>query len=184
MVFAARDYFEAGRTPPSGGSAPAEGSPLFEYLVARLLASFNAPAGVLRYLELMNPLLPDGETPLTDFGPLHGRAFQMICQQWPSIQRDLDAGHPVPLGLIKVKSSDVGDLGKNHQVLAYGYDLDGTDLTIYVYDPNYPDRDDIRLLLSIAQPSSPTSVTYAAPLPETVYCFFRTDYTAPAVAPP
>jgi hypothetical protein len=36
-------------------ATPAEGSPPFEYLVGRLLASFNLPLGVLRYIELMDP---------------------------------------------------------------------------------------------------------------------------------
>src|SRR5579872_1885842 len=36
MAFAARDYFELGRSPPADTTAPAEGTPLFSYLVDRL----------------------------------------------------------------------------------------------------------------------------------------------------
>jgi len=104
----------------------------------------------------------------------------MVHDEWPRIQATLDAGHPIPLGLVKVKSGAPEDLGKNHQVLAYGYDLDGTDLTLRLYDPNYADRDDVQLSLSIASVQVPVPVTYFPT--ETVYCFFHTAYT-PAQPP-
>jgi hypothetical protein len=182
MAFTARDYFEAGRPPPEDTATPAEGSPLFEYLVSRLLASFDLPLGIARYLELMDPLRPDGETWLSQHGPLHGRAWTMVTDEWPKVQQELESGHPSPLGLIKVKSAHVNDLGKNHQVLAYGYDLEGADLALCIYDPNYPDRDDVRLALSLADPTQPTPVTCTPA--DTVYCFFQTRYTPPRVEPP
>src|SRR6059036_1583512 len=40
MVFAARDYFEAGRTPPADTTPPGDG-PLFDYLVDRLFDIFD-----------------------------------------------------------------------------------------------------------------------------------------------
>ena len=183
MAFTVRDYYEAGRPPPSDTTPPGAGSPLFEYLVARLLASFHLPLGIARYLELMSPLRPDGETLLTAQGPIHGRAWTMIRDEWPRVQSELDAGHPAALGLIKVKSDRPQDLGRNHQVLAYGYDLDGMNLTLCLYDPNYPDQDDVRMSVSLADPSRPTPVTYA-PAAETVYCFFSTPYGAPVTPPP
>src|SRR6266498_1466408 len=61
MAFAARDYFEAGRTPPPDATAPSSG-PLFDYFVKRLFHSFNLPYGPARYLELMSPYLSDGES--------------------------------------------------------------------------------------------------------------------------
>ena len=66
----------------------------------------------------------------------------------------------MPLGLVKVKSDIAEDVGKNHQVLAYGYDLDDTDLTIYLYDPNYADDDAVELHLSIAGDRVPVPLTY------------------------
>ena len=44
MAFAARDYFESGRTPPGLESPPSEGA-LFDYLVDRLFDSFDLPVG-------------------------------------------------------------------------------------------------------------------------------------------
>ena len=176
MAFTARDYFEASRTPPDDTSPPPEGSPLFEWLVSRLLASFNLPLGIMRYVELMTPLLPNaGHLPVT-------RARVMLEREWPTIKQELDSGHPAALGLIKVISADVHDIGKNHQVLAYGYTLNGTDLALDIYDPNYPNDDSVRLSLSVGDPSAAATITYSPG--EAVYCFFHTPYAAPAAPPP
>jgi hypothetical protein len=183
MVFAARDYFEAGREPPApdGASAPGAG-PLFDYLCTRLFDSFGLPLGPGRYLELMSPLLPDGETFLSRIGLApHGRAWRLVNQEWPAVRQDIDRGHPSPLGLVTVKSSNPLDLKEDHQVLAYGYDVDGAGLTIHLYDPNQPGRDDVTMSLSVADPTKPTTVTMAPSGPP-VLAFFRVTYT-PALPP-
>jgi hypothetical protein len=175
MVYAVCDYYAQGQPPPAQTTPPAAGSPLFDYLVQRLLQSFELPCGVTRYLELMNPLVPDSE-PSVPGEPLvvHSRAWVMINEEWPKVKADLDTGRLSPIGLITVKSYDLRLVGKNHQVAVYGYDLDGTDLVLHVYDPNYPDDDGVALALSLADPSQPTPVTYTRPEP--VFCFFHTDY--------
>ena len=174
MTFAARDYFESGHALPDDTSAPGDG-PLFDYLVDRLFDSFGLPFGPTRYLELMNPLLPDGETLWSRMGLTpHGRTWRMVTQEWPKIRAEIDAGHPSPLGLVKVKSSNPFDLKHNHQVLAYGYDLDGSALTLRLYDPNHPGRDDVTMSLGLASPSLPVTVTLDPP--GTVVAFFRVTY--------
>jgi hypothetical protein len=175
MAFAARDYFEAGRPPPPDAAPPKSG-PLFDYLVDRLLDSFNLPFGPGRYLELMNPVLPDGEPILRwlGMGP-HGRAWRMLQQEWPRIRGDLDAGRPSPLGLVMAKSLDPFDLKLNHQVLAYGYEIEGDRLKLRLYDPNQPRRDDVVLSLSIANPRTSAGVLLS-PTGRPVYSFFRVDY--------
>jgi hypothetical protein len=50
----------------------------------------------------------------------------MVCDEWPKVRADIDAGHPSPIGLITVKSADPFDLKKDRQVLVGGYDLRGT----------------------------------------------------------
>jgi len=175
MAFAARDYFEAHRTPPPDTDAPGSG-PLYDYLVRRLIDSFSLPAGPLRYLELMKPALPDGESFLSRLGLIpHGRAWRMIRQEFPKVRADLDSGHPSPLGMVEVKSLDPFRLGENHQVLAYGYDLDGDALALHVYDPNWPGRD-VTMSFPVGDPNHPLAVTYD---PATaVFAFFRVDYRA------
>lgn len=124
-----------------------------------------------------SPALPDGETILSRLGLApHGRAWGMVNEEWPKVRDDIDSGHPCPLGLVKVKSMNPLDLKENHQVLAYGYELLGSSLTLHLYDPNWPGRDDVRLSLGLAAPSRPTAVTMFPPGP-TVYAFFRVTYT-------
>jgi hypothetical protein len=181
MVYAARDYFEARQLPPAATAPPRDG-PLFEYLVRRLVDSWDIPRGVLRYLYLMSPELPDYGLAV---GPARilarSRASIMIRDEWPRIQRDIDSDLPSPLGLVNCKSADPTLLGRNHQVLAYGYDLAGTDLTLAVYDPNAPDDDDVTISLSLASPDEPCQL--ACTTAPTLACFFRSRY-APAAPPP
>ena len=97
----------------------------------------------------------------------------MAEREWPAIKQRLDAGHLVPLGLIKYRSAIPHDLCRQHQILTYGYDLvDGQQVALAVYDPNYPDRDDIRLTLTLA--GEPDTLTYSPSEP--VFCFFQTHY--------
>ncbi len=181
MAFAARDYFEARRPAPEDTTAPGQG-PLFDYLVDRLFDSFHLPLGPIRYLELMNPLLPDGETVWSRLGLApHGRAWRTAKEEWPRVRAEIDAGHPSPLGLVRVKSTNPFDLKENHQVLAYGYDLVGSSLTLHLYDPNRPRRDDVTLSLSLGDPRRATGVTAIPPGP-TVFGFFRVAYQ-PATPP-
>jgi len=181
MAFAVRDYFEAGRPPPNNTTAPGKGR-LFDYLVDRLFDSFNLPLGPVRYLELMNPLLPDGETVWSRLGLApHGRAWRTVKEEWPKVRAEIDAGHPSPLGLVRVKSTKPFDLKENHQVLAYGYDLVGSSATLHLYDPNQPGRDDVTMTLGLASSARATDHTVFPPGP-TVFAVFRVAYQ-PATPP-
>ena len=170
MIFASRDLFERGLRPPNDQTPPRPGTRLFRYLVGRLFASFDLPAGPLRYW--LWQILPAGDR----FG-IRGVAWRTIRGHWPRIRADLDAGHPSPLGVVRTRSFNPLLLGRNHQLLAYGYDLDeaAATLTIRVYDPNHSDDDLSALSLSVADPTKPTPIGYAAgELP--VRGFFRTRY--------
>jgi hypothetical protein len=169
MTFTVRDLHQARQQPPPDQSAPASG-PLFSYVTHRLIDSWNLPLGVMRYLELMSPLFPDQQTVITQ-----GRAGTMINKEWPAIKGDLDAHTLSPVSLVKVKSHNPMDLGKNHQVLAYGYDLADTALTIHLYDPNHADDDTVTMSLDIAHPGKATPVTYSDG--SQIFCFFRSDYS-------
>jgi hypothetical protein len=176
MVYAVRDYFEAGYLTPPPNATPPTGGPLYTHLSHRLFDSFNLPGGPLTYLNLMNPDLPDHETWLSNAGLApHGRAWVMIVQEWPKIQADLDQGRLSPMALIRVKDHDPFKMGLNHQVLAYGYTLNGNDLVINVYDPNYPGNDNVTISLNIGDPQHTTDVYYSTG--ETMYCFFQPGYT-------
>jgi hypothetical protein len=179
MAYAARDYYEAGLLPPPDRTGTDNlahpPQPLFDFLVKRLFDSFDLPGGPAKYMHLMNPALPDHETDFSRAGLApHGRAWVTIVEEWPLIRADLDRGVLSPMAFIRVKSHDPFQMGENHQILAYGYDLSWPILTIHVYDPNYPDRDDVNITLSLADPQHTTDITYS--LGDTLYCFFHTNY--------
>jgi hypothetical protein len=171
MAFATADFFESGRPIPSDRQPPPPGSPLYQFIVKRLMDSFDLPFGINRYIELMEPAFPDVGL---GFG-LPGRASVMLRDEWPLIKTLLDGGHVVPLGLIRIKSNQLHDLCKNHQVLAYGYDLHDTDLSIWLYDPNYPDQDDVHIQLNTASVEVPVPLEYVPSEP--LFCFFHAAYT-------
>ncbi len=175
MVFCALDHFLAKRPIPAATTPPYNGM-LFDSIVRRLLNSFNLPLGILNYIVMMNPNYPDGETRASGnrFAP-HGRAWQTIRVEWPIIKQMLDSGTPCPLGLVRVKTTDLSMLGHNHQVLATGYDVSDDLLTLFIYDPNYPNRDDLTLSLSLAAPEQATPITYSAN-DSPVFAFFHVNY--------
>jgi hypothetical protein len=177
MVFCALDHFLARRPVPEVDKPPASGT-LFEVIVKRLLNSFNLPMGLLNYIVLMNPNYPDGDEDRLQgklFAP-HGRAWQTIRVEWPIIKGMLDAGQPCPLGLIRIKSADLTKLGTNHQVLAIGYDVTDDVLTLFIYDPNYPHKDNLSLKMSLATPELATPITYSALHDLPVFAFFHVNY--------
>src|SRR5438034_2126463 len=173
MVLTARDLYERGVQPPSTREVPGPGTPLFRYLRRRLFDSFNLPMGPLRYW--LWQLLPAGDR----FG-LHGLAWRTIRGHWPAIRAGIDAGHLVPLGVVRARSINPLRLSQNHQVLAYGYRLDEatSTLAIDVYDPNHPDDDSCVLSLSVADPTGPTAIAYVAG-EAPVRGFFQTAYRRP-----
>jgi hypothetical protein len=121
MVFAALDYWHAGRLPSA--VQPAPGTPPFRFVVRRLIDSWHIPAGVAGYYRGM----------LSSDAALTRRT---ISRQWPRVRALLDAGQPAPIGLVTVASANPLLLGHNHQVLAYGYTVSGPEVTLAVYDPN------------------------------------------------
>jgi hypothetical protein len=125
---------------------------------------------------LMDPGLPDHETLASNVNIApHGRAWVMVNDEWPKIKTDIDSNQLSPIGLVQVKSLDPLKMSDNHQVLAYGYDLDGTDLAIRIYDPNKPNNDTITLSFSIADSQHTTPVIHSTSS-RPVWCFFRPVY--------
>ncbi len=174
MVFTVLDVFIA-KLAPLPAARPAPNSALYSYLVRRLFESFDVPNGVLKYFDWM--LEPDGDIDLW-LTTRRGVSWLTIVGEWPGIQADLDRGRPVPLGLVTVRSWSPGDLGRNHQVLAYGYDLTGRDLVLKVYDPNtdLASADDVRVSLSIAKPSEATTITHNVSIGDPIRGFFQVPY--------
>jgi hypothetical protein len=161
MVYTVMDLFlaEPRMLVPADTTPPAAGSPLTDYVNARLVDSFALTHGlssnVARYLSLMS-------TPDRDALFVHGVGTVIAEREWPKIRADIDAGRPSPIGLVggeRVWPTDFAAkarmLGHCHQVLAYGYSLDAASvLTLRVYDPNDPGADDSTIDVSLADPDA------------------------------
>jgi hypothetical protein len=172
MAYTVADYYNAGKLPPPQTANPAGiGDPLFDYLVNRLIDSFDLPSGALTYYQYMDAAYPD--TPRVD---AEGRAWVMAHEGFPAVMASIDAGRPCPLGLIMIKSVLPTDLGHNHQVLAYAYQLNGGQATIWVYDPNSPGSDNVTLSFDLSNPENPIAVTHNVNAEGPIYAFFATSY--------
>ena len=175
MIYAVMDYFEAKLPVPANLTAPSSG-PLFDYIVNRQIESFDLPFGLMKYVVLMNPFLPDSETAASKLGAApHGRVWRMMKVEWPRIKKDLDNGKLSPLGLVREKSLNPFEIRRHHQVLAYGYDWNENNLIIHIYDPNFPNDDDVTLSLNMVNSESTISVFHSKSS-EPIFSLFRTDY--------
>ncbi len=174
MVFAALDYWHARAEPP--GARPAAGTPPYQFIVRRLIDSWHIPSGVLRYYRWMN--LPDGDVRLGRPPTLRrGLSSRTIQQHWPRVRASIDAGRPAALGVVTMHSRRPGLLGHNHQVLAYGYEVSCSEVSVAVYDPNSGPDDGVRISFSTTAPELPTRFAHNIGIGWPVRGFFLTGYS-------
>jgi hypothetical protein len=182
MIFAALDYWNAGR--PAPVSRPAGGSPLYQFIVRRLIDSWHLPVGVARYYEWMN--LPDANTRVQlrgrRVGTVRGLTQRTIARQWPRVRASLDHGRPAALGVVTMASAWPGELGRNHQVLAYAYQAEGTAVTVRLYDPNAGPDDRVALSFDTAPSAGRAVIDHNISIAGPVRGFFMTAYS-PALPP-
>lgn len=184
MSFTVADLFAAGSPPPEDPDPPAGGSARFDYLVDRQIDTLAAGRLPLRFFSLMSPTRSERESIFARaVGALgidrHSRTWVMVHEEWPAIKATIDGGALAMIGLVKVVSADPRQLNRNHQVIAYGYDLEGTALKLLILDPNLPRRE-IELGLDIADPTGTTTVTYVTSdgtfKDNSLVCFFAYPY--------
>jgi hypothetical protein len=146
MVFAALDAFAEGRalSPAElSGTLPAHDSALARAIWHRQLESVGVRLGVNLAQFVRFTYLP------TD-GPLGiGVATR---RELLRLFDALRSGRPVPLGM--VSAMGLPHIATNHQVLAYAAEFGEERVTVGVYDPNHPRRDDVLLdvPLDVSQP--------------------------------
>jgi hypothetical protein len=153
MALTTRDLFEAGVPVPSGPVPPENGSPRFRAIVRRQVESLDWFRVPLRYLDLQ-ALRPDPPTGLAALLAREPPRVQALLREWPRIRADIDAGRLPVVGLIRASGGSPWLLTRNHQVLAYAYEAAADAITIRVYDPNHPGRDDVTLEVGI-EPAEP-----------------------------
>ena len=132
MSWLVRERFEAGLPIPTDRVAPANGSPLFRAIVRRQVLSLDWLRGPMRFW-------------LAAAMPPSALARRTLEIEVPRIRAEIDAGRLVLVGLVRHHGWNPFDLTKDHQVLAYAYDEEPASgaTTIRIYDPNWPDRDDV-----------------------------------------
>jgi hypothetical protein len=130
MAYSSLDYFLARKTIPSTTTPPAPDDALFKYIFRRLWDSFDIPFGVMKYYTWM-----------AHHGTLVAKT---LTDEFPRIQNELQ-DRPVPIGFIRLHSTNPMDLGKNHQVLLYDLIEDGDRKELRIYDCNYADDDTITI---------------------------------------
>jgi hypothetical protein len=136
MSWFVRERFEAGQPVPADATAPDNGSPLFRAIVRRQVLSLDWLRGPLRFWWAAG-MASDR------------RKRRTLDVEWPRIRAAIDAGRLPMLGLIRHNGWNPFHLTKDHQVLAFAYESAGPTgpHTLRLYDPNWPNRDDVSITL-------------------------------------
>lgn len=136
-VMAARAW-QRGTPLPPDRQVPRDG-PLTTALWRAQLKSVSLPEGPLRYLRLQLP----------NAAAARRRSTLAVV---PSVRRKLQSGEPALLGLVRALSWNPAALGKHHVVVAYRLEVRRRDpdvpadlVVLWIYDPNHPDDDRVRL---------------------------------------
>jgi hypothetical protein len=134
MSWLVRERFVAHEPVPADRQPPANGTPLFRTLLDRQLRS----------LEWFRTPIAFWWTGA--FGP--DRTVRLSRErEWPRVRERIDRGEPAMMGLVRQQGLNPLDLRKSHQVLAHGYATEGDRVSLRIYDPNWPDRDDVTIEL-------------------------------------
>ena len=131
MSWAALDAFFAGQSAPTL-SGPGPDSDLFGLLVRRQADSMRGTAMLERCLRWQ--ITPDQAPWWWPWSTSVRGATER--EEWPQLKVALDAGRPESLCLIRVRG--VASPDRHHQVVATGYELEGSNLRVRLYDPNHP----------------------------------------------
>ena len=139
MSWLVREQFAAGRPIAQDRVAPDNGSPLFRSIVRRQILSLDWLRGPMRFWWM----------------GLRGRDAALRRTrdaELPRIRATIDAGRLAMVGLVRHDGWNPWHLTDSHQVLAYGYTAEDPagPTTLRLYDPNWPDRDDVTITLDAA----------------------------------
>jgi len=172
MALTVRDMYEKQVDPPPDRQVPANGSRRFRALVRRQVQSLDWFRLPLRFYTLaaLHPSAP------TWWSRLFGRRSigdVVLHEEWPAIRREIDGGHLAMVGLVRGASFNPFRLTLNHQVLAYAYRVAPDRVTLRIYDPNHPDRDDVEAVMNLVD-GRPT--TFEASTGEPLRGFFLAPY--------
>ncbi len=134
MSWYVREKYRAGLPVPADTDAPVNGSPLFRAIVrfqVQSLDMLRTPLHLWRAAAL---------------GPA-GLARRSREVEWPRIRADIDTGRLAMVGLVRTTGWNPFKLTRNHQVAAWAYEVDGARTELRLYEPNWPNRDDVTVTI-------------------------------------
>ena len=157
MALTVRDLFEAGIDPPPDREPPANGSRRFRALVRRQVQSLDWLRVPARFYDAgaFRPDPPSWWSRLLRRRPPREVALD---QAWPAVRSEIDAGRLAPVGLVRRAEANPLRLTLNHQVLAWGYRVEPGFVALRLYDPNWPDRDDVEAQIVLGPDGRPTGL--------------------------
>src|SRR6186997_461834 len=139
MAWFVRERFERGLPVPTDVVAPANGTPVFQSIVRRQVQSLDWLRGPWRFWRsaAMSPA---------------GLVRQSIDVEARRILVRIQTGQLALVGLIRHHSWSPFELDRDHTVLAYAGERDEItgETTFRLYDPNWPDRDDVTVTVTRA----------------------------------
>lgn len=140
MCAAAYDFILSGKPMPETSEVPRQGTRLQSFLFHRQMDSLGGMGQEIVKVAQWTSL-PDDTTVGT---------WRRTGDEVGEVLEKLDQKNLVVLALIYVHANSLRELAKvifnNHQVLAYAYQKAASGiLTIRVYDPNLPGRDDVSI---------------------------------------
>jgi len=180
MSYVVRDRFEAGIPVPDMTDPPPAGTPLFAEIAWRQVTSFDRLVRLPYRFWSLAALHPDPPRPWSRALGLAPRATLAVRGEWPKIRAEIDAGHLPMLGLLRSASANPLLLAGQHQVMGWGYRVDGRSLAIRIYDPNSPDRDDVEIRAEVDDsPGARPRVRLEQSTGEPLMGFFLARYEPP-----
>ena len=149
MCYTVADLFTAGIAVPPDREPPVNGSPRFRHVVRRQIESLDWLRVPARYW--LRAALGDrfGRNLLAD----------SVETEWPRIKAEIDNGRLAVVGVIRHRGLNPMQLVRDHQVIAHGYAEDGRGVTLRLYDPNWPDHDDVTLHAELDPAFRPVRLT-------------------------
>jgi len=174
MAYACLDYYNAGLPVPPyrsedfpDGGVPPDGHPMADYIYVRLIDSFFVSSAV-NFVSWS----AHADHATWFFKGVHRWTRE---DEFPRVRQVLDEGRPAVLGL--VRATNIGEIGSNHQVVAYGYETSSSGyITLFIYDNNTRDQE---VVLKAPPGRGPVEASNASPWRG----FFLQDY-APKPPPP
>jgi len=180
MAYASLDYWRARTLVPRGANSndqPDRSKPtsaaIRNLIWARLLNSLT-DGGVLQRTIEWSLILNQLPAP---FGGGPGAILNRTKTEWDLLRGHIDRGEPWPIGLVYTSR----DIWYQHQILAYGYEVTGTNTgKLHVYDSNSPrqygDLSSSDVTLDFSGPS--LKATSPSDGPGTLAGFFCSNYVA------